>query len=125
MSKDEALKLALEALENHCGNYKLDDAGCERWNKAVAAIKEALAQDELCSSQEPVGRISADCEGILRQEVMLYTDKPLKIGTAVYTTLPKRPWVGLTDEQRNYCVETPFVSQQWANIEDKLRELNT
>jgi hypothetical protein len=40
----EALKLALEALENHCGNYKLDDAGCERWNKAVAAIKEALAQ---------------------------------------------------------------------------------
>ena len=62
MSKDEALKLALEALENHCGNYKLDDAGCKRWNKAVAAIKEALAptstqcevQDELCSSQGPV-----------------------------------------------------------------------
>lgn len=53
MSKDEALKLALEALENHCGNYKLDDAGGKRWNKAVAAIKEALAQDELCSSQEP------------------------------------------------------------------------
>jgi hypothetical protein len=46
MSKDEALKLALEALENHCGNYKLDDAGCKRWNKAVAAIKEALAQPE-------------------------------------------------------------------------------
>ena len=50
MTKDEALRLALEALENHCGNYKLDDAGCERWNKAVAAIKEALAQPE----QEPV-----------------------------------------------------------------------
>ena len=45
----EALKLALEALENHCGNYKLDDAGCERWNKAVAAINDALAQPE----QEP------------------------------------------------------------------------
>lgn len=53
MTKNESLRLALEALENHCGNYKLDDAGCERWNKAVAAIKEAFAQDELCSSQEP------------------------------------------------------------------------
>ena len=42
----EALKLALEALENHCGNYKLDDAGCERWDKAVTAIKEALAQPQ-------------------------------------------------------------------------------
>lgn len=46
MNKDEALKQALEALENHCGNYKLDDAGCERWNKAVAAIKEALVQPQ-------------------------------------------------------------------------------
>jgi hypothetical protein len=52
MTKDEALKLALDALENHCGNYKLDDAGCERWNKAVAAIKEALAQPPL-PVQEP------------------------------------------------------------------------
>jgi len=57
MTKDEALRLALEALENHCGNYKLDDAGCERWNKAVAAIKEALAptstQCEVQPEQEP------------------------------------------------------------------------
>ena len=40
----EALKLALEALENHCGNYKLDDAGCDRHDKAITAIKAALAQ---------------------------------------------------------------------------------
>ena len=40
----EALKLALDALENHCGNYKLDDAGCDRHDKAIAAIKAALAQ---------------------------------------------------------------------------------
>ena len=43
-TKDEALKLALEALENHCGNYKLDEAGREQWYKAVAAIKVAMAQ---------------------------------------------------------------------------------
>ena len=44
MNKDEALKLALEALENHCGNYKLDAAGVVRHEKAITAIKEALAQ---------------------------------------------------------------------------------
>jgi len=40
-------------------------------------------------------------------------------------TPPQRTWVGLTDEERSYCVETPFVSQQWANIEAKLKEKNT
>jgi hypothetical protein len=45
----EALKLALDALENHCGNYKLDDAGCDRHDKAITAIQAALAQ----SAQEP------------------------------------------------------------------------
>ena len=79
----EALKLALEALENHCGNYKLDDAGCERWNKAVAAIKEALAQPE------------------------------------------QRPWVGLTDEQREACTQSPFTEDNYDDIEAKLKELNT
>lgn len=52
MTKNEALRLALEALENHCGNYKLNDAGCARWNKAVDAIKEALAQPAWVSLTE-------------------------------------------------------------------------
>jgi hypothetical protein len=46
----EALKLALDALENHCGNYKLDDAGCDRHDKAIIAIQAALAQP----AQEPL-----------------------------------------------------------------------
>jgi hypothetical protein len=50
--KDEALKLALEALENHEGNYKLSDAGCDRHDKAINAIKQALAAPTV---QEPVG----------------------------------------------------------------------
>jgi hypothetical protein len=50
----EALKLALEALENHCGNYKLDNAGCAQWNKAVAAIEEALAPTSTQCEVQPV-----------------------------------------------------------------------
>jgi len=42
----EALKLALEALENHEGNYKLGNAGCDRLVAAITAIKEALAQPD-------------------------------------------------------------------------------
>jgi hypothetical protein len=37
----------------------------------------------------------------------------------------QRQWVGLTDDERSECVNTPFVSQQWANIEAKLKEKNT
>jgi hypothetical protein len=50
MNKDEALRMALEALENHCGNYKLDAAGQVLQNNAITAIKRALAHPE----QEPV-----------------------------------------------------------------------
>ena len=43
MTKDEALRMALEALENHEGNYKLEKAGAARSHKAITAIKQALA----------------------------------------------------------------------------------
>jgi hypothetical protein len=45
MTKDEALKQALEALEGiHPGN--MTPMAEEYWNKAITAIKEALAQPE-------------------------------------------------------------------------------
>jgi len=40
----EVMQQALEALEEHEGNYKLGKSGCERQEKAITAIKEALAQ---------------------------------------------------------------------------------
>jgi hypothetical protein len=47
MTKDEALKLALEALEHHSAPYLHHEA---EYQKAITAIKEALAQPE----QEPI-----------------------------------------------------------------------
>ena len=105
MTKDKALRLALEALENHCGNYKLDDAGCERWNKAVAAIKEALAPTStLCEAQpEQEPSITKTGCGVLTLHSG-FDDLP--DGTKFYTTpqasvneAPKRPWVGLTEDE--------------------------
>ena len=46
MTKDEALKLALEALEE----ARTNDDSCEKWDrnkKAITAIREALAQPTL------------------------------------------------------------------------------
>ena len=51
MTKDEALKLALEALHGFIPYLPLnDEAQCGRYDKAITAIKEALAQPE----HEPV-----------------------------------------------------------------------
>jgi hypothetical protein len=54
MTNQETLKLALDALENHAGNYKLDDAGCDRHEKAIKALEEALAKQE---QGEPVAYV--------------------------------------------------------------------
>ena len=37
-----AMKLALEALENHSGNYKLSKSECVTHNAAIDALREAL-----------------------------------------------------------------------------------
>jgi hypothetical protein len=90
--KDDALKLALEQLVN-IENFCDYDAGGIK--KAIESIEEALAQPE----QEPVAfqnkslyseLISAeDWENI--DPVWYWMYRPL------YTSPPKREWVGLTD----------------------------
>ena len=54
MTKDEALKLALEALEDNHEEIVHNWALFEKNKNAILAIKEALAQPE----QEPVGSLS-------------------------------------------------------------------
>ena len=39
--------------------------------------------------------------------------------------LEQRKWVGLTDEQREACTQSPFTEDNYQDIEDKLKELNT
>jgi hypothetical protein len=102
MTKDEVLKLALDALEssdkliNGSGNhFGLEGAmdgyysGCfdvggnnKLLNKAITAIKEALAQ-------------------------------------------PQRLWVGLTNEEIQYCVELKNFEAIAEEVEAKLKEKNT
>lgn len=57
----------------------------------IARLTAALAEQSAKPQQEPVkvGRITDNIKGmVLRQEVMLYTDDYLPIGTALYTSPP-------------------------------------
>ena len=122
MTKDEALKLALEALK------QIDEAMPFPVAKlAQKAIKEALAQPE----QEPVAwRTKVDH--------IMFTSKRkdvLPLGgklEPLYTTPPQRTWVGLTDEEWNAIyykfAEHGASVSGWdfaKAIEAKLKEKNT
>ena len=114
--KDEALKLALEALELHLAHH---EHGCVYLDPALAAIKEALAQPEQEQSgffsreamkahsdwhvaqpeQEPVAIVHV--RPLIRHESIPQTRIEWKNGRPVagplYTTPPKRQ--PLTDEE--------------------------
>ena len=128
--KDEALKLALKDLK------WVDNWLCEKpmpecvakLRKAITTIKEALAQP----AQEPVAVHqfrSPHCadwyDGIPDHHD---GHGPYEVRT-LYTTPPKRPWVGLTDEEIQTIHDTyrkRMGPQEFAQaIEAKLKEKNT
>ena len=116
MTKDEALRMALEALEYEpigktSGEKDLKD-------QAITAIKEALAQPE----QDPFGYFRYD----LRLDAWVQNKAGIT-GTPFYTTPPQREWVGLTSVDWNdfnaVKGSDPHYVAQWA--EAKLKEKNT
>ena len=117
MTKDEALKLGLEALEGFIPYLPLkDEAQCNRYDKAIAAVKETLAQPE----QEPLAWISTGPARMIHWTA----DKPAygDDWVPLYTTPPQRTWVGLTDEERDeICLGDESIAR---SIEAKLREKN-
>lgn len=153
MTKDKVLKLALEALEDWDSPVALP---------AIYAIKEALAQDELCSSQKPTIKQGWDVDTLLskpEQEPLAWTVVgdgkfgEIEIGqhaetdldacrywvsrgyslVPLYTTLPKAPWISLTDDEflsivtwRGPVNNPHFDRLEYAKaIEAKLKEKNT
>ena len=108
MTKDEALKLALEALTYIYTETTADED--ELIDQAITAIKEALAQ-----TQEPVAWgvfddnlhdmffAKEEAQEMVRLKGDGSTVKPL------YTTPPQRTWVDLSDEERQeIALEVPI-----------------
>jgi len=99
MTKDEALKLALEALENavrYHGIMLMSDPPQAAWKyhrvednakQAITAIKEALAQP-VQPVQEPVARVA---EVHMSRYTLEWTNGPLPEGTELFSALPVQP----------------------------------
>ena len=112
MTKDEALKLALEAFDSMIGRKP------ERVEQAITAIKEALAQPE----QEPVAWMNDSTpSGIFARH--MEGAKNFGCTIPLYTTPPQRTWVGLTDEDELDWDGGDLKSLVKA-IEAKLKEKN-
>ena len=133
MTKDEALRLALEALEVPWNAPYVD--GCDlalgKKVKAITAIKAALE-----AKDEPVAWLCRKKSG---GSLFVYTEEQLhELGygnisvppfdkvSPLYTTPPQRTWVGLTDEEITQIIETGLnIRDSIETALDKLKEKNT
>ena len=103
------------------------------------SIEEALAQPAQEESLEPFEYWNA-VEGWVKIEEVRKHFGTVGCGTIyktagedrvpLYTTPPQRPWVGLTDEEREEIENRPFSQNDWlwsyaCAIEAKLKEKNT
>ena len=117
----EALKLALEALEWFTAAEQGDEPPI---NKAITAIKEALAQPELVGWQYREANDDGTWGAWLGCDKRLAEDHWRQV-RAIYTIPPQRPWVGLTDEEIEEAYAKPTLRKMYQAIEAKLKELNT
>jgi hypothetical protein len=145
----EALKLALEALEElyNTNNYwwqEVDEQTLKKIEPAITAIKEALAKEKtlqaLHSENEQLG-LYKDAYAQPKQEPsghfldFAYSDSiayvhvydQFRKGQQFYKALPQRTWVGIPEQDLKQGDESFFVAwregARWA--EAKLKERNT
>jgi hypothetical protein len=132
MTKDEALKLALEALQDLINKtsgqaiYSFMETERRIAMSACVGIKEALAQPE----QEPVawelraGKTDRVLIEITNNSQRAHDWKAsLEEVVPLYTTPPQRTWVGLTSKEVDECFKDLPV-QIYKCIGAKLREKN-
>jgi hypothetical protein len=136
MTKDEALKLALEVMRNQ------GDVSVDEWIATEKAIKEALANEALEKMAENARELGLDYEP--EQEPVawrawvskfpqgtgsdwVYVTKPIMKDSIhnqpLYTTPPQRTWVGLMDIDYAGLPLEQVGLVRWA--EAKLKEKNT
>ena len=122
-----AMKQALEAVESWqktCLNFGRASDELGMATKAVTALRQAIEEAE---KQEPVAwmeiKLSKDADGLLREKFFFNQDGD---GVPVYTTPPRREWVGLTDDEYEELLETKdWGGSLIAATEAKLKEKNT
>lgn len=120
MTKDEAVRLALEALEYHQDQTR----PIRRTIATITALRKALDEPV----QKPVAYINAvdDWAGFPK---LVVSDKPKEGFKPVYLAPPRREWVGLTDEEiwsdgDSFVTSEAGIKQFARAIEARLKEKN-
>ena len=148
MTKDEALKLAMECLD---GVWRGDYSGNAK--EVITAIKEALANEALEKMAENARELGLDYEP--EQEPVAWRAKNFyenqegwfyaewhqdgltpQVAELLYATPPQRTWVGLTDGEvdkmillmgfpPDWITENAIVKNIVRNLEAKIKEKNS
>jgi len=123
MTKDEALRLALEALENSWTEPNNEQYEIEK--NAITAIKEALeTKDEPFEYWNAVGWFGYDT-GL---RLWFETDKNDDGAIPLYKDQQQRTWVWLTDKEVDECLQglpTQTIDVYARRIETKIKDKNT
>ena len=137
MTKDEALKLALETLEADPLEMVADANGHMVFlkDKAITAIKEALAKEKaLQDLHDENERLGLYKDAYAEQEPLAWwndtgTHIDLNVsgrGTPLYTHPLQRTWVGLTAKEKHEFRYSHMTTADFIEvIEAKLKDKNT
>ena len=142
MTKDETLKLALEALEADPLEMVADANGHMVFlkDKAITAIKEHLKEKALQDLHDENERLGLYKDAYAEQEPMAWistgparmihwtSDKPAygDDWVPLYTTPPQRTWVGLTAKEKHEFRYSHMTTADFIEcIKAKLKDKNT
>jgi hypothetical protein len=136
MNKDEALKLALEALHGFIPYLPLehDEPQCDSYDQAITAIKAALeAKDEPVAWRDAAIRLGEELssvgpDGYYDMDAKKWLDWAMEQNPRGEHSLPQRTWVGLTNEDLEFLF--PHGKSVWLQetvkiIEAKLKAKNS
>ena len=120
----EAIEEAIEVLEDASAEMLAETGDENYYAEAITILRQALETE-----QEPVLWLktwSDGSVGVLKIKSHLFADHELE---PLYTTPPKREWVGLTtDEMKEiadrYHLKPPNIPVAFRAIEAKLKEKN-
>ena len=128
MTKDEALKLALEALEADPLEMVADVDGHMVFlkDKAITAIKEALAKEKaLQALHDENERLGLYKDAYAEQEPVAWEQFHEHMAGPNYVA-PQRTWVGLTAKEKHEFRYSHMTTADFIeDIEAKLKDKNT
>jgi hypothetical protein len=103
------MQMALEALELYQSKSSV-----QMFDDAVKALRQALETE-----QEPVATVTSE-SGNPNLSMSWWHEPALPVGTKIYTSPPKREWVGLTDEEIDALSQAPSLTDELMDCVDRL-----